>query len=453
MAIDNTGLPKGFVVDELPKGFVLNGDSNVVNKMLSSPLAPVAMGAGAVGLGAVASKMYREPWDTRNQLIKQAQAQQAQLGISNKPVPTKVTELPRQINDKIKSLNSTLKTMDETLLKTPVNNVTEILQSQYHPFYNEAYKNYEGTLNNLDELFKESGGTLNTGNFTKDVIQPVIDKYSYDMTNAQNASIVRKLEKIKGKTGVTGKGAVKDLEFSKAKQMVDSIKKDLPKDAQFKLTESWGDFLSKEAPEELKVQYKDLQSSYKPIAESRTALLKHYDPKTGQFDKAGLSKYISNYAKNKFDTGVKTLVDFLGGESKLTKGMPGLKEAFSKLDKVKTENIKGILDDISSWGSKEAEAKDLVSKIKVAQNRVEGRSIGGKISGVKILGTDLSKLVKKGLPVLGVVPQVLGAVDMARQLQEYKDKGGFLVGDPISGMPKRIDPKDIEEMIKQGLVT
>ena len=432
----------------------------------SSDILPAAIGIGAVGgagygayKGAKAlSEWYNKPKVERNQLVKELQATQSQLGIEGRLYQT-----PKLAKTKISDLSNTLKQrIDEfdSVLALNSQEASDVIMNNFDKWKNTGYSNYKQGLDVIDNALKAKKIKIDSGVFNKNVIQKTIDDA---MAVGVPEANLTKLKGIRESTlgTQTGSKFKKPITFTQAKGYIDEINKLLPPKAQYKMTENWGNFIENNIGGEFAKEMKDLNSNYKSFAEVRNRISEMVDPSTGQLNPSKLNKYLYSSVKSKFDNGVVKLFDFLDKGNKLSASMEGAKmtsESLLKNKAARDEYISKAAEQINTLKKMLPAVEKQVENLKIAQAKVDKRSI---LSGIRLPFID-KPLVTKGLPLLGGAMQAIDALRASKSLPAYalEQQTGVPMESTIEARNaferfknKKASPADIDMLIKSGVIS
>jgi len=454
-------LPDGFEIDdvqssELPEGFEIDKTKakGKINPLLGNMVLGAA-GVGAVGLGAAAFNKaksafenYRQPFNTRNALVEQLVNEQNQLGLAGQQIYNVPKEYDKRISqvkadkqlqlnqynlrsaEATKKLTQRLDDFNAQVLNKNLDETTYLIKTQSPQFLKNASDGYASGLKLSEDIMQSRGVKLNTLKFDSDVIEKTLAQLKDSIPEEKLSALKPMLRNVTE--------AERPLTISQAKSYFNQVAKDLPPQAQIKLSENWGIFLEQNAPKEVGVVLKTLNKEYQPIIQLREKLNSLSKNKFGEFDDAGIYRFLKDYVKKEQDLSTQSLLKLLEEGNNLTSGIEGVgkniqavKQAgaksaglekaiqqtgISKQARLREINLqaKAKIDQLTSLQNK---ATQLVEKTKVAQKLVNARSIQNKISQENILGLrvprpvkDMAKIGKKSIPMLGIIPQVTSAL-------------------------------------------
>jgi hypothetical protein len=418
--------------------------SNVVGDVVGTATALGALGGAGLAAAKGYSK-YKQPWNERNALIKQIQQQQSQLGmgadrtISSLPqeygqqakqAQSKYSSLINEYNSRsmqaTKVLQNKLATFENTVLNADVDSAANFIKTKSPEFFKSAYSGYKAGLDAAESIMVKQGVNLNTLDFDTDVIQKTI-------TSLEDKLPPEKFRALK--TMVQGTAEERPITLSQAKSYMKSVATDLPPEGQYRLTENWGNYLEKYVPEEARDNLKAINRSYKPIAESRATIDSLSKRATGEFHDKGIYNLLKDYAKKGEDASTKKLLNLFSEGNEIASGMGGLSDKVSQVEKAGAK-AKGLEKAISQTAiskqkrliqlkqeakleidnllDKKIRASVLVERVKVAQKKIDARSIANKVSKFEILGTRIPNVFSKGLPIIAGAPQAMQAYNVWR---------------------------------------
>ena len=426
---------------------------DLLGKGAATTAALAAGGAAVMGAKEGISK-FREPYVQKKSLTGELQGMQKQLGIEGTEaiyIPKKISELQQtskqkyaglaseyknQANSAINTLKQRLNNLDNKVLTTNADDLAMTIKSGFPAFSKSASQGYKAGMDAIELFLQDKGITVSPVKFTMDVLDKTIGQareagYSED----QVQQLLRVKEAITPRVNEAGMlDPEQPFSFTKAKGLIKNITQNEPwSGTSSMLRENWGEFLETNLPPEASKQLKLLNQSYKPFAEARNTLIKLSNPKTGEFDTKGLTRYFVDYAKKGMDNGATNLMQLVGEGSNLVSPIEGVKEKFGELGQIRTErtgikeaipkvqaNLASKIQEISQQAEQElkkftdwkTKAQELISKVKVQEGRIENRNVVAR--AFKTI-TGLGKMA----PFLSISTQLFDAFNYAQDPEGY----------------------------------
>lgn len=395
--------------------------------------ALVAGGAATVGYGIKAGLDWltqplvkKEYKDITGQLKNIQTELPSVLQDKSSLVGTEASFIPKRITADITDLKGKLNLFDETLISINASDLSDVIKKEYVPFIKEFHNNYGKGLAQIENLFEQSGGRLNTDTLTN-IIDDTIDwahgkgipddKFAYlnrvkgDIQQLGGAPV-----ELYGPTGVKLKPTGAPMNFTQAKGYVASIRAQNPFSAVTrKLNEKWGQLLEKSSPENIRPKLNQLNKTYAKGSTLMTQLDRVVDIKTGDFNKAKLMKYLSAYTKTRIDEGAGDLLRALAEGTELTPPMEGIKSKFGALQQLKVKrfaNEDAIKAQISKLTALRKKSGELLSRANVAQDKLSSRNAVKSL--LKMIG-----LGKKAITMMSVYPAISDAIRLSDDPEGY----------------------------------
>lgn len=356
----------------------------------SSGIGGVLAGTGALaGVGVALDQLYGKPTRALWKADRGLREIGNQFGIDPKTSPGFV---PRGLNDQIQSLRTSgqaelknIKAQSTTSIKDiqrqisgldagdiakESNNLANIIKSKSSDTYKAVMDNFGKNLDAIDDVVDKSGFRITNKMLVSNFIDPVIEEAKASgISNKEIGQLMDIKQSLMEQSKIVdakGKPIETKIQLSKAKEIISNITKESPySPLSAKVRENWAKFLESEAPKEIKPMYEKLNKQYKPFTEARAFLTKLSDPKTGEFDTARLSKYISDYAKKGSDEGISKLMKFVGEGNELMPKVEGVSDSFGNIKKM--GKARKILSDT---------LKNINSQKDIKINAVDQKNIG-----------------------------------------------------------------------------
>lgn len=367
----------------------------------------------------------------------------------------------------IRNLQSGIQKLDSETISPEINKLSAHIKVNYPIWNKSASDKYSASLDSLDGIFRSSGAILTNSQVEKNLIDKTIadiskQGFSADvikpLLNAKEA-----LQKQSTILGSSGKPIETPLNFSDVKTIVSNVLKEDPYGAPSSiLRENWGKFLESNAPKEIAPALKNLNDSYQPFAQARSALNKIADPKTGEFDTAKLNKYLSTHVIKGADNGTDKLIGALSGKGTLADPIPGVAEQFENLKKLGTQRnalvetvkqiqqktlttpgeINKVQQEALSKSQKllktKMRARDIASRLKVLDEKIPS------LNPIKVLGKAAGSVMRGGL-------RALGPVGMISQAAQFSEDPGNALRSMYFLPTKENEAKSLDENVRRQL--
>jgi len=353
----------------------------------------------------------------------------------------------------INNASNQLAQFDKAILTTNVDEAAQLIKIGHQGFLNSGYKNYGTALDAGALLLKEAGVEGLSGlEYTQKVIEPAI-KYAKASFNDEHLSI---LESIKQKLAPVADSSgiyepEKIISLQQAKKFIDEIP-----DLRLKhnLTDNFGQLLQDVAPEGTKVKQiiAEANKSYKPFAEMNKATASFIKKGTGEFDDAGVERFLSSYIKTAQDTSKDNILNLMSkgnanvnpieGLSQKVENLRDLRKVRGQLTSAKTDITNSSLSkslelknklaiEMKKWTNLEVKAGELASRTKGAKGALMGRAVAlGSIAGTGAISA-LARMVGK---VNAKIPLVQSAFQAATAFETWK-----LRNEPLQQFSKVMD--------------
>ena len=367
---------------------------------------------------------YRKPWVERNALIKPLKIQQQELGLEGRLI-----DMPSQIKTKISVANETLKSQlsnVDKLAGIEAQTASDIIIKNKSQWEQSGYKAYRQGLDSLD-----SKTDFGRSAFKEQVLKKAIDS---SIVEGVPENSLKSLKLLYDEIKPEGK-----MPFSQAKGYFNSSIDKLPPKAQYQLADKWGDFASKNLPQESLGEFGQLQNNYKEFAKVRNKLSQMIDPKTQELSPNKLNKYFMDNAKSNLDNGVKQLIDYLNQDNAIAKKMEGLKPSSGKLQNLRvqrailTQKTADLVTNLKTKTLPQVETQ--LSKIKQKQARIDARSVINKSHWTR-------NLVGKGFNALSTG---IFLNDIYQQVKEIRNDPLIWQGKQVGiSVPPPDSPENIE---------
>lgn len=433
-------------------------------------------GAGKIGLDAFID-WRNQPRLERNQIMGELETQQAPLGLKGRSVSSlpqrygqeisktkslysaKINNYNSLSSQAVKKLQSELSNFEGTVLNKTVDTAANFIKTKAPEFFDSSYTGYKKGLMDAEGMMSAAGKSFDTLSLDTEVISPTIKSFEKVLPQ----EVVAKISPTIPETGAGLVPNEKPLTVGQAKSHIKSIQAQLKghPEAQHELSFRWGQYLEKNGTPEVIEKLGAINRSYKPIAEARTTINSLSKLNKGEFDDAGIYRLLKDYAKKGEDVSTSNLTQLLTEGNDISVGIEGLGEQIKAVEqsgvKVRTlekaikrtgESKQARLRAIREAAKKEVDnlvnlkerSLDLIDRARVAQKKVDNRSIMGKIPGVK-------NFISRGLPALGVSGNLLQAVSTQRDFEEFRKQAKQNPNsvsrlNPMTGIPEIINKED-----------
>lgn len=301
-----------------------------------SAIADTALVAGgALGAGALANKFVVQPMIEKNAAKNELTKLRQSVGIDPKTSFERTIKVLDEmegrsmldIEKRLNGIDAEAKTIP-AMLKAEANNIknsvgskfssdlAEKMVADYYNIKKSASKKYGDMFDMINAKAEQAGYNVHAGNFANSVLDDVI---SYAEEFAPNEKItknlIRERDRLLGETAVdkaTGANKYVSISPSKAKSVIDNIiGNEWASKVATKLRGSFSQFLSDNAPIEVKGLYNTLQSDYKDYAEWSNTIDDYHKRDTGRFNTKGLKSFIESTIGERGDIGIKKQLEFL----------------------------------------------------------------------------------------------------------------------------------------------
>lgn len=432
----------------------------------NSSLGAKLIGTAAVGipalLGAKALRRFIQPFSQKAPIEQQFESWRQQLGLQKGQSPEFITgriqervpDIKTEYANKVQTVKSTSKLavdrltknindFDQTILKSSVEDMTNMTKTAYPKFLENGYGAYEQMLSANEDALVAKNISFSGEDFKTNVINKTIN---YAKSKGYQPDQIAPLQKL-------GKGIKEgSITLTRAKGHITTLasQEKLPNNLIRVMRENWGSELERVAPPEIQASLKAGNSAYKPFAEVRNALENVIDPRTGQADNVKLYGYIKKYATTQQETGISRVMDIL------KKDFPEVGKGFEKLKGVavrrqarvdaplkakinQSQRLQSLfkeaqqkLQSAQSWAKKAEEAND---RLDVLNARIGKRKNVARAYVRTGSGTGISSRLMGAMPIMGIASDAMNAIGNTEQLKGMSNDQIFMEWMKQQNMP------------------
>lgn len=348
---------------------------------------------------------------------------QKQFGTTVQGAKVPIERLAANIGDKVSQtadkLSEYKKTMDNMIFKEAEKSASDV-HSKLPTFFRNASTTYGKRLDDIAQVADD------TGNITRGEAHDLVNNIKADLAENQldTGQVFKKVDAILAKHPLAVEDATRPMgavdmsaEVIPFKELNSAIREVMkktsssfksgqrvtPEDVAAMVTkEHYGQFLQDKLPPEVAQSLKDLNNSYKPIAQARKELGRIFKPYNQFSEGEGanfLAKAAENIANKDLSEGKTQLLNLLEKGNELTPGIGDVTSRIKALGDSRLQNEKQLNAMISDLLTKKKRVEDLIAT-KGAMNKkigyvLAGIGLGGGTAGtVYRAGRNMAELGK-----------------------------------------------------------